>query len=276
MICPHSDDNGKVLKMKKFLSLIALGLLWCNLSLAIEELEIKRANSETEIIQIKENYKLSCTMDLEDFSGTYTVISNQNGKVLSSFLLDFNEDGKIFISTNRKINKKGKLSKAKVKIDYSSDLDAEIKNDIKPFKKLFKDALSNGLLKRDIYGSPLTPGRKISKTYPVKNKVGVNLLAIATGDKRFKKLKTVSYEEFLGSTMLGNEKFYIIEEGTEFSHPDQNFLETFIEDGDFIPNYILIHTRSGLSIIINEDTIPVCSVLYKDELLTEFDVSYFF
>ncbi len=262
--------------MKKFLSLIALGLLWCNLSLAIEELEIKRANSETEIIQIKENYKLSCTMDLEDFSGTYTVISNQNGKVLSSFLLDFNEDGKIFISTNRKINKKGKLSKAKVKIDYSSDLDAEIKNDIKPFKKLFKDALSNGLLKRDIYGSPLTPGRKISKTYPVKNKVGVNLLAIATGDKRFKKLKTVSYEEFLGSTMLGNEKFYIIEEGTEFSHPDQNFLETFIEDGDFIPNYILIHTRSGLSIIINEDTIPVCSVLYKDELLTEFDVSYFF
>ena len=262
--------------MKKLLGIVVLGLLWCNLSLAIEELEIKRTNSETEIITIKENYKLSCAMDLVDFSGTYTVNSNQNDKVLSSFLLDFNEDGKVFISTNRKINKKGKLSKVNFKIDYSSDLDEEIKNEIKLLKKLFKNALSKGLLKRDIYGSSLTPGRKISKTSSARSKVGMNLLAVATGDKRFKKLKATIYEEFLGYTMLGNEKFYIIEEGSEFSHPDQNFLETFIEDEDIFPNYILVHTRSGLSITVNEDTIPVCSVFYEDELLTEFDVSHFF
>ena len=262
--------------MNKFLVIVVFGLLWCNLSTAIENLEIKKSNSETEVIRIKENYKLSCEIDLVDFSGIYSINSNQKDKVLSSFLLDFKEDGKIFISTNSKINKKGRLSKPKFKIEYSSDLDEDIKNEIKPLKKLFKDAFSKGLLKGDIYGSSLTPGRKISKNSSVRSKAGMNLLAITTGEKRFKKMKASIYEEFLGYTMLGNEKFYIVEEGSEFSHPDKTFLESFIEDGDIFPNYILIHSKSGLSIIINEDTIPVCSVTHNDELLTEFDTSEFF
>jgi hypothetical protein len=261
--------------MKKlFLSILVLGLLWCNFSTAIENLEIKKTNSETEIIQIKENYQLSCEIELVDFTGIYSVNSNQKDKVLSSFLLDFKDDGKIFISTNRKINKKGKLSKPNFKIDYSSDLDEEIKKEIKPLKKLFKTALSNGLINGDIYGSSLTPGRKISKSSSIRSKTGMNLLALMTGEKRFKKMKASIYEEFLGHSMLGNEKFYIVEEGSEFSHPDKSFLEDYMED--VFPNYIIVHSKSGLSIVINEDTIPKCSVFYNDKLLTEFDTSEFF
>jgi hypothetical protein len=260
--------------MKKLLGIVVLGLLWCNLSIAIENLEIKNTNSETEVIQIKENYKLSCEIDLVDFSGIYSVHSNEKDKVLSSFLLDFKEDGKIFISTSRKINKKGKLSKPDFKIEYSSDLDEEIKKEIKPLKKLFKSSLSNGLLNRDIYGSSLTPGRKISKSSSIRSTASMSLLAVMTGEKRFKKMKASIYEEFLGYTMLGNEKFYIVEEGSEFSHPDKSFLEDYMED--VFPNYILIHSKSGLSIIINEETIPKCSVVYNDKLLTEFDTSELF
>lgn len=260
--------------MKKILGIVFLWLLLSSVGIAIENLEIKKVNYETETIKIKKNYKLSCEIDLLDLSGIYTFFVNENNNLISNIIFDFEDDGSIFIKGDRKINKKGKLSKSKFKIEYSSDLDGEIKKEMKSFKKIFKTSISKGFVHEDIYGSTLTPGRKISKSSKIRTTAGMKMLALMTGEKKFKKMTAKIYEEFLGYALLGDEKFYVLEEGSEFSHPDKEFLEEYTADA--FPNYILIHILSGLSIKINEEATPVCSIYNNDQILVEFDTSEFF
>ena len=58
---------------------------------------------------------------------------------------------------NQKISSSGKLSKSKLKIDYSPDFDENFKNSIKSNINMFKQLTEEGIISFDIYGKTLKP-----------------------------------------------------------------------------------------------------------------------
>ena len=86
---------------------MVLGLLWCSASLTDDSelyIEIEKATKETEIIKITEGYTLNCEVEDEDLSFIYNLKVIKSKTLKAEVILDFNQDGKIYLVLSQKIS----------------------------------------------------------------------------------------------------------------------------------------------------------------------------
>ena len=267
---------GRIYKMKKLLGIVVLGLLLSgNLSLAEDselDISIKKATQETDIIKINEAYSLKCEAEIEDFALAFSQKVVKSKTLISEAIIGI-EGEEVYIKINSKINSNGKLSKSKVKVHYSPDMDKDTKNFIKPHIGMLKQITKEGFVNGDIQGKTLVPIQIEDKK---KTKLMLSLLKkVAANDSEMKsnlkKLKLKLYDHYLGTANIQSEKFYILKHYMTLEHPDQSFLDDMGEPPK--TKYTIIHIPSGYVIVIDEEMPLICTIYKEDEELIMFDTS---
>ena len=265
--------------MKKILGIAVLGLLLNPSSFAEEpdlNISVKKAFEETDIIKIDENYSIKCEADADDYN---MIFSSKvvNSKVLrSEGVFNFGDDGSMYLKIDAKINSKGKLTKGKVKINYSPDMDKDFKKEFKNFEPFFKEMVSDSFLSFSIYGKTLLPIKIEDKK---QSKKILNMLKkLFATDKELKKfsqgLKLYSYDHYLGTTLIDEENFYVVKTFISFESPNEEineFLEEMEESEGLV--YTFIHINSGFAIQAQQEFDTICTINVQGKELIKVDSS---
>ena len=265
--------------MKKLLSIVVLGLLWCNVSFADESelyIEVEKAVEETDVIKINEAYSLKCEIEMEDFNIT-TVSKVVNSKKLrQEGIMSFGDDGDIFFKTDSNIKSNGKLSKGKTKSDYSTNFDKDLKKAMKKREGMLTDMSGLNYNAFNVYGKTLIPIK-------VKDKKKTKLLLdffkmLGKHDNEMKKviknLKVNWYDHYLGIANIQEEKFYVVKGYLEMKHPDEAWQEMFNEMNEGNDTmYILIHVDSGYMIPMASMVESICIIYKQNKEVIKIDSS---
>jgi hypothetical protein len=277
--------------MKKAILIIVFGLLWCNVSFADESelyIEIERATQETDILKINEGYKYRCEETYDDYEVIYNASVIKSNVLKSEAVANFGEEGEIYFKITRKISSSGKISKAKVKVHYSPDFNKDFKKIMKKFMKEFKDSMGSDYIATELYGQTLKPikieDKKAIKEAKRNLQKILKLMPDISPDmndfiKQFKKIKIISgYRQYLGTSVIQSEKFYVLKSSVTFEHPDENFIAELSDvlDGDTLTGYVLFHAASGYSIAMDGQRYPICTIYKQDKELVKIDTSDIF
>ena len=284
--------------MKKGILILLVGLLWCNTSFAIIEdldIPIKKAEAETEIIKLNNRYMQTCELDLT-IEGEYMymkVISkinkiNKNEFLVNEIIMDLQESGILNMTTTEKIATDGKVSKTKIKYDYTPGSEYNLKKELKPLKKLLSDFSNSSKFTNDLYGNRLSPGKKLDKESgkEAMRLLKKNIKSMFPDEnpkemkKFFKEITMNFYTEYLGTVEINGEKFYVIKEQLVIEHSSNNLeLEKEMNEEN-VPTFRFIHAASGYSSGLyiqgdsGVDSYDMTCTIYKDnQELLEVDIS---
>jgi hypothetical protein len=264
--------------MKKFLSIIIIIFWYNNVFADNNELNIKIKSTlkETDIIKINENYSISCPMEIDGYNGTMNSKVDKFKRLKKEFFINIGE-GTIHIIVSSKINSKGKISKGKFKIVNSDDFPNDTFQD-EEIKKLFKVTFSEYLIHRSMYGKSLLPMKVINKD-KAKNIMNMLKTLYFPEDKKkqkalFEDLKLNYYDEYLGTTNIKNEQFYILTNHIEFKHPNKKVQKAF---QPWVGGaYSLIHIDSGFGIEFSKTSNQRCIFYKQNNALIDLNTSDLF
>ena len=260
---------------------MVLGLLWCSASLTDDSelyIEIEKATKETEIIKITEGYTLNCEVEDEDLSFIYNLKVIKSKTLKAEVILDFNQDGKIYLVLSQKISSNGKVSGsgAKFKIHYSPDFDKDLKKTMKQYLGMYKQIAEENFSNFAIYGKTLKPiqieDKKKSKKFISLMK---KLFANDAEMKSFlKKLKIKIYDHYLGIASIQSEKFYVVKTYMIAEHPDESLLDEVDEMSQTV--YHFVHIASGYILQLDGKMPTICTISKQGKELVKFDTEEIF
>ena len=262
--------------MKKLLGILVLGLLLSGNALTDDidlSIEIKKAAEETNIIKIDKNYSQRCEGDMDgiDFITSTKV---QSKKVKYEIVMNYDGD-KVYMMIDAKIGSKGNLSKGKIDIKYSPEMDKDSIAEIKQYEPMLKQWASEGMFAADFYGKTLKPikseNKKLSKNL---NKMMKQMLSQINMKDFIKGLKVKIYQEYFGITSFENEKFYVLKYTLELQHSNKEFQEEMENEMGY-EEYRLIHIGSGQMIYLVKDQVMECTIFKNEKELVKVNTDIF-
>ena len=274
--------------MKKLLGILVLGLLWCNINVADESelyIEVEKATQETDILKINKEYRLKCEETQDDIGVIFNSNVIKSNVLKSEAVMNFGEEGEIYIKYTQKISSSGKISKAKVKAHFSPDFNKDMKKVMKSLLDEFKDSMGADYLPTELYGETLKPIAIEDKKKIKEMKNAMQRLAKIPGMeslkdiiKDFQKLKIRGYRKYLGTSVIQSEKFYVVKGFATFESEDEKVLEEYLDafGGNSLTVYMLIHTASGFAVIMDGQKYPICTIYKQDKEIVTIDTSDIF
>ena len=73
---------------------------------------------------------MKCETEFEDYTMIFSAKVVKSKILRSEAILDFGDDGSMYLKFDTKINSKGKLTKGTIKISYSPEIDKDLKTEI--------------------------------------------------------------------------------------------------------------------------------------------------
>ena len=251
---------------RRLLGIVVLWLLVCSNSFAEMwklDIPIKEAKQETEIFKPNTRYTQSCEGDLDQIvikQNTKAYLNNNKMSLISEIIFDLDEYGQFKVSHDSKINSKGKLTKSKIKDDYTPGSTKLSKKELNQARKLLKDATKTNVSYFNIiYGNKFIPGKQLNTDLGkealklVKNYLKILFEAEGADlnilKKFYKKLKVDIYIDYLGSAEIDAEKFYVVTLKTEMQYVGNDlgfkqFMQEYSETAEHV-TYMFVHVPSG-------------------------------
>ena len=292
--------------MKKLLSIIVLGLLFCNTSFSNNnnlDISIKKAEVETEIIKPNKEYRQSCKDDIIieqyfiniKYNSFIDVVGKKETLVYELFF-DLDKDGIIILKSQQKIKSNGMLSKVKASSEYIPGSVEYSKKDIKQIKKVFK-LIGKYLGDRAInYGEKLTLGIKREYANKEMSKIFKDFedIFVASGEdpKEVKEIikilkkdtKFDFFKEYLGTTELNGEKFYAVRWKAVIEYTGHIKEMKEVLEAQSYDSIYFIHAPSGYRSAIKIKTAEpdpmtemfdnmICTIYKNDKMLTNVSIS---